>query len=207
MLGQFSTKISRRLPKVAISWYKQKNDSALSGKNSRSKTSTGTCQVLRVRWGRESGGGEGGSESGPLRAVHLSHHKWSGDQPTRINKPVGYKHPIIPHGLGEGICCPLRKEDIYIYIHIHSTCISIRINIYLSICLSMYVSIYRSIFPSIYLSISIYTSISIYLSIHLSIYLSILISIYDLNFRLVGGALVPEDEHLQEGQHARPHLR
>jgi len=32
------------------------------------------------------------NESGPLRAVHLSRHKWPGG--------------LVNHGLGEGICCP-----------------------------------------------------------------------------------------------------
>jgi len=36
-------------------------------------------------------GRRAGGESGPLRAVHLSHHKWT-----------------LEDGLGEGICCPLR---------------------------------------------------------------------------------------------------
>ena len=37
------------------------------------------------------------SESGPLRAVHLSRHKWPGTFTL-----------IIFHGPGEGICCPFK---------------------------------------------------------------------------------------------------
>ena len=63
------------------------------------------CHVWKVRVPR---GVPASSESGPLREVHLSRHKWPGGSVNQDSGRLSEKYLIIFHGLKEGICCPLK---------------------------------------------------------------------------------------------------